>query len=77
LVYVRFGPGVGNIGSILVERDTEGVTFGKQVRFLSGEEWNPIFFDNVYISPGNVLLGPGGFKKQIAGFNVERIGNSS
>jgi alkylation response protein AidB-like acyl-CoA dehydrogenase len=24
-----------------------------------------------------VLLGPGGFKKQMAGFNVERIGNSS
>jgi alkylation response protein AidB-like acyl-CoA dehydrogenase len=24
-----------------------------------------------------VLLGPGGFKKQIAGFNVERIGNSA
>jgi len=77
LVYVRFGPGVGNIGSVLVERGTEGVTFGKQVRFLSGEEWNPIFFDNVYIPTENVLLGPGGFKKQIAGFNVERIGNSS
>lgn len=77
LVYVRFGPGVGNIGSVLVERGTEGVTFGKQVRFLSGEEWNPIFFDNVYIPRENVLLGPGGFKKQISGFNVERIGNSS
>lgn len=77
LVYVRFGPGVGNIGSVLVERGTEGVTFGKPVRFLSGEEWNPIFFDNVYVAPENVLLGPGGFKKQIAGFNVERIGNSS
>ena len=77
LVYVRFGTGVGNIGSVLVERDTEGVTFGKQVRFLSGEEWNPIFFDSVYIPAENVLLGPGGFKKQIAGFNVERIGNSS
>jgi len=24
-----------------------------------------------------VLLGPGGFKKQIAGFNVERIGNTA
>ncbi len=77
LVYVRYGPGVGNIGSVLVERGAEGFSFGKQVRFLSGEEWNPLFFDNVYISPENVLLGPGGFKKQIAGFNVERIGNSS
>ncbi|MEP9370397.1 acyl-CoA dehydrogenase [Xanthobacter sp. VNH20] len=77
LVYVRFGPGTGNIGSVLVERGAEGLTFGKQVRFLSGEEWNPLFFDNVYIPKENVLLGPGGFKKQISGFNVERIGNSS
>jgi alkylation response protein AidB-like acyl-CoA dehydrogenase len=39
LVYVRFGPGVDGIGS--------------------------------------VLLGAGGFKKQISGFNVERLGNAS
>jgi alkylation response protein AidB-like acyl-CoA dehydrogenase len=77
LVYARFGSGTGNIGSVLVERGAEGLTFGKQIRFLSGEAWNPLFFDNVYIPPENVLLGPGGFKKQIAGFNVERIGNSS
>jgi len=25
----------------------------------------------------NVLLGPGGFKKQMAGFNVERLGNTA
>ena len=25
----------------------------------------------------DILLGPGGFKKQISGFNVERLGNSS
>ena len=77
LVYVRYGPGVGNIGSVLVERGAEGFTFGKPVRFLSGEEWNPLYFDNVYVPKENVLLGPGGFKQQIAGFNVERIGNTA
>lgn len=77
LVYVRFGPGVGGIGSVLVERGTEGFGFGKPVRFLSGEEWNPLYFDDVYVPVENVVLGPGGFKKQMAGFNVERIGNSS
>lgn len=77
LVYVRYGPGTGNIGSVLVERGQEGFTFGKPVRFLSGEEWNPLFFDNVYVPKEKVLLGPGGFKKQIAGFNVERIGNTA
>lgn len=77
LAYVRFGPGVAGIGSVIIERGTPGFTFGKPSKFLSGEEWVPMFFDNVYVAPGNVLLGPGGFKKQIAGFNVERIGNTA
>jgi alkylation response protein AidB-like acyl-CoA dehydrogenase len=77
LVYVRFGPGVGGIGSVLVERGAEGFSFGKPSRFLSGEDWNTLYFDNVYVGPENVVLGPGGFKKQISGFNVERLGNSS
>ena len=77
LVYVRFGPGLNGIGSVLIERGAPGFTFGKPVRFLSGEEWNTLHFDDVHVAPENVLLGPGGFKKQMAGFNVERIGNSS
>ena len=77
LVYVRYGPGVGNIGSVLIERGAEGFSFGKKVRFLSGEDWNPLYFDNVYVPKENVLLGPGGFKQQMAGFNVERIGNTA
>jgi len=77
LVYVRYGPGTGNIGSVLIERGEEGFSFGKPVRFLSGEEWNPLFFDNVYVPKEKVLLGPGGFKQQMSGFNVERIGNTA
>ncbi|MEI9805605.1 MAG: acyl-CoA dehydrogenase [Pseudolabrys sp.] len=44
---------------------------------MSGEEWSQLYFENCRIPAANVLLGPGGFKKQIAGFNVERIGNSA
>jgi len=77
LVYVRYGPGTGNIGSVLIERGQEGFSFGKPVRFLSGEEWNPLFFDNVFVPREKVLLGPGGFKQQMSGFNVERIGNTA
>ena len=36
-----------------------------------------MYFDNVFIPKENVLLGPGGFKNQIAGFNAERIGNTA
>jgi alkylation response protein AidB-like acyl-CoA dehydrogenase len=77
LVYVRFGPGVEGIGSVLVERDTPGFTIGPPSRFMNGEEWSPLYFENCRIPEANVLLGAGGFKKQIAGFNVERIGNAA
>jgi alkylation response protein AidB-like acyl-CoA dehydrogenase len=77
LVYVRFGPGVGGIGSVLVERDTPGFTVGKPSSFMSGEEWCELHFENCRIPAENVLLGPGGFKKQMAGFNIERLGNTA
>jgi alkylation response protein AidB-like acyl-CoA dehydrogenase len=77
LVYVRFAPGVGGIGSVLVEKGTKGFTVGQPSRFMNGEEWSQLYFEDCRIPEANVLLGPGGFKKQIAGFNVERLGNSS
>ena len=77
LVYVRFGPGVGGIGSVLIERDAPGFTIGKPSRFMNGEEWSQLYFEDCFVPGTNVLLGPGGFKKQIAGFNVERLGNAA
>ena len=77
LIYVRFGPGTGGIGSVLIERGTPGFTVGELSSFMSGEEWCPLYFENCRIPKANILLGPGGFKKQISGFNVERLGNSS
>jgi alkylation response protein AidB-like acyl-CoA dehydrogenase len=77
LAYVRYGPGIDGIGSVLVERGMEGFVTGKPSRFLSGEGWVEIRFEELYVPPENVLLGPGGFKKQISGFNVERLGNAA
>ncbi len=77
LVYVRFGPGIDGIGSILVERDTPGFTVGQPAAFMSDEEWCPLFFENCRVSKTNLILGPGGFKRQIAAFNAERIGNAA
>ncbi|ANN69938.1 acyl-CoA dehydrogenase family protein [Bordetella bronchialis] len=77
LAYVRFGPGTQGIGSVLVDTRADGVRLGKRSAFMSGEEWAEIFFDNVYVPNDMVVLGEGGFKKQIAGFNVERIGNTA
>ena len=77
LVYVRFGPGVSGIGSVLIERGTPGFSIGAPSAFMSGEEWCELHFDGCRVPAANVLLGPGGFKKQMAGFNVERLGNTA
>jgi len=77
LAYVRFAPGVSGIGSVLIDTKAEGVRYGQRSTFMSGEEWAQLYFDNVYVPPEMVVLKEGGFKKQIAGFNVERIGNTA
>ena len=77
LVYVRFGPGIDGIGSVLVERGTQGFSFGRPTRFVGGDSWQQLYFENCRVGRENLLLGPGGFKKQIQGFNAERLGNAS
>lgn len=77
LVYVRYGPGVDGIGSVMIRRGAAGFTIGKNAKFMSGAHWAPLYFHNVYVPPEDVLLGAGGFRKQMAGFNAERVGNAA
>ena len=77
LVYVRFGRGLEGIGSVIVERGTPGFEVGRPSAFMNGEQWSQLYFDDCRVPAENVLLGPGGFKRQIAGFNVERLGNAA
>ncbi|MEN9587865.1 MAG: hypothetical protein RIT15_1440, partial [Pseudomonadota bacterium] len=68
LVYVRFSAGIHGIGSVVVDRGAAGLTVGKPSSFMSGEEWSELHFDNCFVPDENLLLGEGGFKKQISGF---------
>jgi alkylation response protein AidB-like acyl-CoA dehydrogenase len=77
LIYVRFGPGLNGIGSLIVERGTAGFSIGAPRAFMSDEEWCELHFSDCRVPSENLLLGPGGFKKQMAGFNVERLGNTA
>jgi len=77
LIYLRFGPGTEGIGSAIIEKGTPGFTIGPGYRYMNGEAWSPLYFDNCRIPKANILLGPGGFKKQISGFNIERLGNAA
>ena len=77
LIYVRYHEGINGIGSVIMDTSMPGFSKGNSSKYTNGEEWCALYFDNVYIPEENVLLGPGGFKKQISGFNAERIGNSA
>ena len=77
LIYLRFGPGIEGIGSAIVKKGTEGFDIGPSYQYMNGESWSPLYFDNCRIPKTNILLGPGGFKKQISGFNLERLGNAA
>jgi alkylation response protein AidB-like acyl-CoA dehydrogenase len=77
LVYVRFGAGVSGIGSVLVERGAEGLEVGPPIPYMNGEHWCELHFADCFVPDEMVLLGEGGFKRQMGGFNIERIGNAS
>ena len=77
LIYARFGPGIDGIGSLLLERGMPGLTVGEVSTFMNGDTWSALYFDNVAITSEHVLLGPGGFRQQMSGFNAERIGNTA
>jgi alkylation response protein AidB-like acyl-CoA dehydrogenase len=77
LVYVRYGPGTNGIGSVLLERGADGFEIGPPSTFMNGEHWCALHFDDCFVPDDRVLLGEGGFKRQISGFNVERIGNAA
>lgn len=77
VVYCRFGPGVGGIGSVVVQRGAEGLSIGEPSAFMNDERWCSLYFDDVHVPAEDVLLGPGGFKRQMTGFNAERVGNAA
>jgi alkylation response protein AidB-like acyl-CoA dehydrogenase len=77
LLYVRFAPGIDGIGSVLVERGAPGFKMGPPSMLMGGEQWSQLYLDNCRIPADQVLLGPGGFRKQMSAFNVERIGNAA
>lgn len=77
LIYLRFGPGTDGIGSALIEKGTPGFEIGPSYRYMNGEDWAPLYFQDCRIPKANILLGAGGFKRQISGFNIERLGNAA
>jgi butyryl-CoA dehydrogenase len=81
LVYCRMSdaPGAAGIGAVYVEKGTKGFSFGKREELMGfrGIMTADMFFDNVEVPSGNIVLPAGSFGKLMAAFNLERCGNTT
>jgi butyryl-CoA dehydrogenase len=81
LVYCRMSdaPGAKGIGAVYVERETQGVSFGAPERLMGfrGIPSADIHFDNVSVPEDYVVVAPGGFRKLMDAFDLERCGNAT
>ncbi|MBA7564697.1 Caffeyl-CoA reductase-Etf complex subunit CarC [subsurface metagenome] len=80
VVYARFGEqrGARGIGAIIIDKNTLGLSFGKQQVFMG--MYAPrcdIFFDDCHVPKENLIVGEMGFKKLITAFDTQRCGNAA
>jgi len=81
VVYSRMSEekGAKGIGAVLLEKNSEGFTFGKPESHMGfrGVPSADMFFDNVEIPLKNIIVPAGGFKKLMEAFDLERCGNTT
>ena len=81
VVYCRLSndPGAKGIGAVLVEKGTQGFTFGAPESHMGwrGIASADMFFDNVEVPVENIIVPAGGFKKLMEAFDLERCGNTT
>ncbi len=81
VVYCRLSdaPGAAGIGAVLVEKDCPGLRFGQPERLMGfrGIPSCDIFFDEVRVPRGNMIVPAGGFRKLMEAFDLERCGNAT
>ncbi len=81
VVYTRLSdaPGAKGIGALLVDKEMEGVSFGKRESLMGfrGIDTRDIAFDGVKVPKGNEIVPAGGFGKLMSAFGLERCGNAT
>jgi alkylation response protein AidB-like acyl-CoA dehydrogenase len=76
-VWARFGEDRRAVGAVLVPRGAPGLDVDSSHRFMSGERYGQLYFDDCRVPRSNVLIEHDGFKRLISVFNIERLGNSA
>jgi butyryl-CoA dehydrogenase len=81
VVYCRLSeaPGAKGIGAVYVEKDTQGLTFGKPEHLMGfrGVPSADLYFDNCRVPVENIVVPAGGFKRLMEAFDLERCGNAT
>jgi butyryl-CoA dehydrogenase len=81
MVYCRAGdvPGPKGIAGLLIEKNTPGLTFGKQEQFmgLRGFPSSDLIFEDCFVPEENLIVPPGGFAMLMQCFDIERCGNAT
>lgn len=81
IVYCRLSdaPGAKGIGAVLVEKEREGVSFGRPEELMGfrGIPSADIFLDDVRVPAGNMIVPAGGFAQLMQAFSLERCGNAT
>ncbi|MEM6494149.1 MAG: acyl-CoA dehydrogenase family protein [Pseudomonadota bacterium] len=85
VTYCRFSDdapaasGAKGIGAILLERDMEGMAFGKREELMGfrGIPTADFAIEDVKVPGENVIIGAGGFGKLMSAFGLERCGNAT
>ncbi len=81
LVYCRLSdaPGAKGIGAVFVDKGTPGLTFGEQEQLMGfrGIPDSDLYFDEVSVPAGQIVVPAGGFPKLMQAFDLERCGNAT
>ncbi len=81
VVYCRLSddPGAKGIGAVLVDRDSQGLSFGKREQHMGfrGVHSADMYFDKVRVPKSNIIVEAGGFRKLMEAFDLERCGNTT
>ncbi len=81
VTYCRFNdePGAKGIGAILLEKDMQGMQFGKREELMGfrGIPTADYAIEDVRAPGENVIIGAGGFGKLMSAFGLERCGNAT
>lgn len=76
VVYARFGRTgrARDIGAVLVDRDTPGLTVGPPLTNMSGEHQTALYFDHARVPKANVLVSENAFSALMGVYNGVRLG---